>query len=190
MKPIIKILASTAVLTSALALSSVPALALTAQEEANKKVATEFMAALGSGDIQKAASYLDGNYIQHNPTVATGKQGFLDTFSRMGRPGGGAPGGAPPGGGAPGGAPPGGGARMGGGMGSPAFVVVQGDLVVMVNKRATPEPNDASKTYDAFSFDAFRVKGGKLVEHWDGATKSANGFGGGAPGGAPPGGTR
>ena len=34
-----------------------------------------------------------------------------------------------------------------------------------------PEPSNPAKTYDSFWFDMFRVKDGKLVEHWDNATK-------------------
>jgi len=30
---------------------------------------------------------------------------------------------------------------------------------------------DKSKTYDRYTFDTFRIKDKKIVEHWDGATK-------------------
>ena len=44
-------------------------------------------------------------------------------------------------------------------------------LVTYIFKRKTPDPNDKSKTYDRYVFDAFRIKDKKIVEHWDGAAK-------------------
>jgi predicted SnoaL-like aldol condensation-catalyzing enzyme len=52
------------------------------------------------------------------------------------------------------------------------FIVAEGDLVGVVWKRALPDP-DAPGTYDAFTFDVFRLRGGQLVEHWDNATKAS-----------------
>jgi predicted SnoaL-like aldol condensation-catalyzing enzyme len=34
------------------------------------------------------------------------------------------------------------------------------------------DPADPSKTYHYNSFDAFRIKDHKIVEHWDGAQKA------------------
>ena len=40
----------------------------------------------------------------------------------------------------------------------------------MILRRAdVPEPADASKNYEAFDFDLFRVRNGMIVEHWDAA---------------------
>ena len=43
--------------------------------------------------------------------------------------------------------------------------------MTLVWKRNLPEPTDKAKSYEAFWFDVKRVKDGKLVEHWDNATK-------------------
>jgi predicted SnoaL-like aldol condensation-catalyzing enzyme len=51
------------------------------------------------------------------------------------------------------------------------FIVAEGDLVGVVWKRARPDP-DAPETYDAYTFDVFRLRGGEIVEHWDNATKA------------------
>lgn len=40
-------------------------------------------------------------------------------------------------------------------------------------RRPRPEPADATKTYDSYWFDLFRVRDGKIVEHWDSALKPA-----------------
>ena len=53
----------------------------------------------------------------------------------------------------------------------PALVTAEADLVTYVFKQTAPDPQDKSKTYERFSFDTFRIKNGKIVEHWDGATR-------------------
>jgi len=53
----------------------------------------------------------------------------------------------------------------------PALIIAEGDLVTYIFKRVVADPQDKSKSYERFSFDTFRVKDRKIVEHWDGATK-------------------
>ena len=53
----------------------------------------------------------------------------------------------------------------------PALITAEGDLVTYIFKQVVVDPKDKSKTYERFSFDTFRVKGGKIVEHWDGASR-------------------
>jgi hypothetical protein len=57
----------------------------------------------------------------------------------------------------------------------PVLVVTEGDIVMLMFKRATPEPGGPGKTYDSFWFDAYRVAGDKIAEHWDPLTKPAVG---------------
>ncbi len=47
--------------------------------------------------------------------------------------------------------------------------MAEGDLVTIVWEQKRPDPNDKSKAYFSYAFDTFRVKDGKLAEHWDGA---------------------
>ena len=51
----------------------------------------------------------------------------------------------------------------------PDMIIAEGDLVQWIFKRQTKDPKDPSKTYESFWYDTFRVKDGKLVEHWDSA---------------------
>jgi predicted SnoaL-like aldol condensation-catalyzing enzyme len=98
-----------------------------------------------------ASKYLAEGYIQHNPTVAGGLKGFQDFFGKMWT------------------APKPVQASL---QSPPVETVSEGGIVVMIFKRPKPEPGAAGKTYDSFWFDAYRVQGGKIVEHWDAATKA------------------
>jgi hypothetical protein len=50
----------------------------------------------------------------------------------------------------------------------PILVMAEGDLVTALYKGVLPDPDDKSKTYEAFTFETVRVKDGKFTEHWDG----------------------
>lgn len=55
----------------------------------------------------------------------------------------------------------------------PELILAEGDLVVMAICFPQPEPDDPSRTYPFFVFDAFRVRDGLLSEHWSGINKIA-----------------
>lgn len=55
----------------------------------------------------------------------------------------------------------------------PALLVAQGDMVVIAGEFPQPEPEDPTRTYPFFVFDAYRVRDGKLAEHWSGINKIA-----------------
>lgn len=50
-------------------------------------------------------------------------------------------------------------------------IVAERDLVILSFVREYPEPQDATRKYTTTWFDMFRLEGGKIVEHWDGAMK-------------------
>jgi predicted SnoaL-like aldol condensation-catalyzing enzyme len=52
-------------------------------------------------------------------------------------------------------------------------VTAECDIVTVVHRSFRHDPTGESKFYQAFTFDTFRVKNGKLAEHWDGASLSA-----------------
>ena len=136
-----------------------------AQLEANKKVAMEFF----RPGVDRVA-LADPTYKQHNPAfVKGGREANLSDYeyfkSRFGGPtrGGG----------------PGAGAGAGRGavdapqppQGNPLEIVMaECDLVAIIHKNFRQDPTAAAGTfYEVFTFDTFRVRNGKLVEHWDGA---------------------
>ncbi|WP_430965866.1 nuclear transport factor 2 family protein [Spongiimicrobium sp. 2-473A-2-J] len=106
--------------------------------EKNKENAIAFYKMAYEGNPKEAiAKYVGEEYIQHNPDVADGIQGFIDYFERMQRE-------YPD--------------------KSIAFVrcIAEGDLVALHTHQIWPG-NDEYITMDFFRFD----ENGKICEHWD-----------------------
>jgi predicted SnoaL-like aldol condensation-catalyzing enzyme len=134
-----------------------------AQLETNKRVAMEFFRTTGADRVALA----DPSYKQHNPAFkkraednkVSDYEEFRTTFlgQAAGRGAGGA--GRGPAAGPP---PP---------QGNPfEIVVAECDLVTAIHKNFRQDPTAPPGTfYEVFTFDTFRVRNGKLVEHWDGA---------------------
>lgn len=131
-----------------------------AQLEANKKVALEFFRP-GADRLALA----DPTYKQHNPAFkkraednkVSDYEEFKAAFANPPQRGAG-PGRGP----AAGPTPP---------QGNPLEVVTaECDIVSVIHKNFRQDPTaEPGKFYEVFTFDSFRVKNGKLVEHWDGA---------------------
>lgn len=136
-----------------------------AELAANKKVALAFF--ITQGDARVALA--DPSYKQHNPAFVKGAQQaklgdydyFKSRFGGAGRQGGG-----------------GGGARQGGAPAGPQppagnpfeVVTAECDIVTIVHKVYAQDPTlPPGNFYERFTFDTFRVRNGKLVEHWDAA---------------------
>jgi predicted SnoaL-like aldol condensation-catalyzing enzyme len=50
------------------------------------------------------------------------------------------------------------------------IVAAECDIVTVIHKNNRQDPTAApGRFYEVFTFDTFRVRNGKLVEHWDGA---------------------
>jgi len=149
-----------------------------AQLEANKRVVIAFFRTSGADRVALA----DPSYIQHNPAFKkraedekiSDYEEFKKTFLAAGGGGGRGPAAGPP--------PP---------QGNPLEVVTaECDIVTVIHKAYRQDPTaDPGKFYEVFTFDTFRVKDGKLVEHWDGAVINPQGPQGppGPPAGAPTG---
>ena len=140
------------------------------QMEATKKAALDFAFLTGEAKVALA----DPSYIQHQPVQHKRAQAegisdyeiFKRTFlSQAAAPA--APAGANTGAGAgarPAGPQPPAGNRA-------EIVLVQCDIVAVIHKVNLQDPTAAPGTfYEAFTFDAYRVKNGKVTEHWDANT--------------------
>jgi predicted SnoaL-like aldol condensation-catalyzing enzyme len=132
-----------------------------AQLEAVKKVALDFAFLTGDAKIALA----DPSYRQHNPTQHKRAQdqgisdfeSFKKTFLAAAAPGGTGGGGAAA---STGPKPP---------EGNRAEIVLaQCDIVTVIHRIYRQDPTaQPGKFYEAFTFDSYRVKDGKVVEHWD-----------------------
>lgn len=110
--------------------------------EENKKNAIAFYRIAYEGDPEAAvAQYVDREYIQHNPDVADGLQGFIDYFKKM---------------------------QAEYPEKSIRFVrcIAEGDLVALHTHQTWPG-NDQFITMDFFRFN----EAGKICEHWDAIQK-------------------
>ena len=118
---------------------------------ANKRLVYDFYREVFEGGrMELAAKYLAEDYIQHNPNVPTGRQGFVDAFSRIAKRA----------------------DTIEPRMKAPVVsIVAEGDMVVISFVREYPDPKDSTQKYTTTWFDAFRIQGGKIVEHWDSALK-------------------
>jgi predicted SnoaL-like aldol condensation-catalyzing enzyme len=109
-----------------------------AQEEANRKLVLDFYdQVFVKHEVEKAAVVLADDYIQHNPLVPTGKAPFVNFFTGFFK--------ANP-----------------QAKGLTVRSATDGDLVFLHNHATTSE-NDRGRAI----VDIFRVKDGKIVEHWD-----------------------
>ena len=139
----------------------------TPQEEANVKLVADFYAALENanahGDKKQkirpiAEKYMQADYIQHMEAAkrfGQGREGFIRLLEQ-------APATAVP----PGGITP-----------PPAQVlslIGNGDIVIRVSSRTTLTAPGVEGNPN-YIFNMFRIKNGKLAEHWDAASGAAMG---------------
>ena len=120
------------------------------QQAANKRLVYDFWREVfEAANMDLAPRYMAEGYIQHNPRVPTGRQAFIDFFSKVRKP-----------------------APIEPRVKAPLVAILaDGDLVSMFFVREYPEPGDPSKKYTTTWFDMFRIVDGKIAEHWDPGTK-------------------
>src|SRR5262245_37095826 len=56
---------------------------------------------------------------------------------------------------------------------APLIGMAECDLVTAIYKGVLKDPDDPSRSYEAFAFETVRVKNGKFTEHWDQVTLAA-----------------
>jgi predicted SnoaL-like aldol condensation-catalyzing enzyme len=149
-----------AVLSMALAAAPAASQPLTADQQramlespdprlaANKKLVYDmYREVLQAGKWQRIPAYIGPEYKQHNPNVVDGTEA-LAAFIRGSRPE----------------------RPVEDSLGLPVVsIIAEGDFVVISFVR--PEKDAEGKPYLTTWFDMYRVRNGKLVEHWDPALK-------------------
>jgi predicted SnoaL-like aldol condensation-catalyzing enzyme len=123
----------------------------------NKKIVTDFYRLVFEPrNADLLGQYIAPDFVEHNPAVASGKLGgdraalvaFIKTLPKPGSD------------------------DIGSEMKRPpAYIVAEGDMVTFIFKEQVPDPKDKNRAYDRFSFDMFRIRNGKIIEHWDGTAK-------------------
>jgi predicted SnoaL-like aldol condensation-catalyzing enzyme len=106
---------------------------------------------INRADRDTVMKYIAEDYIQHNPNVAQGRDGVLELISIIKNT---PPGMVPP--------------------GKKTFkkALAQGDHVVIIWSQPQPDPHNPGQTYEGEAFDMFRLRDGKVVEHWDDTRKA------------------
>ncbi|CAN5696320.1 nuclear transport factor 2 family protein [soil metagenome] len=117
---------------------------------ANKKLVYDMWREfLEAGHLEVAEKYFTESYIQHNPNVASGRNGLVEAFKKFSKP-----------------QPIVDTIKSG-----VVAIVAEGDLVVLSFVNERPDPKDKNKKYTTTWFDMFRIENGKIAEHWDSAEK-------------------
>lgn len=121
------------------------------QLAANKKLVYDFWREVfEGGHMENIDQYVHESYIQHNPNVPTGRDAFVAFFSQVTDP-----------------------KPIADEILAPLVsIVAERDMVILSFARKYDEPNDPGQTYTTTWFDMFRIEDGRIIEHWDPATKN------------------
>lgn len=116
---------------------------------ANKKLVYDmWRTLLNAYQIDRAGEFIHEDYMQHNPMANTGLAGMQGFFRAMGRQPQPVPEAIPEG---------------------VVAILAEGDLVTIVFPRGGKD--SCGRDFTTTWFDMFRIQDGKIVEHWDPATR-------------------
>lgn len=124
---------------------------MTAQERKNLHFVLDWWReVIYAGHLELAPKYQAETYIQHNPSVPTGRAGFVAFFEKFSKPMNPIP------------------ATM---ANMPVVAGAKGDFVWLIFEQEKKYPKDPSKTYYDTSLEVLRLENGKVQEHWDSQMK-------------------
>lgn len=111
---------------------------------ANKRLVFDFWrTVVAARHAERAADYLAEDYVEHDPSVPTGRAGLLE---RVGR--------APP-------------SPVAESIPELVAIVAERDLVVLAFRRELFDLANEGQTYTTTWFEMFRVADGKIAERWN-----------------------
>ena len=125
---------------------------MTDQERANLALVLDWWRVLQSSHAELVPKFVAPDLVQHNPNVGQGAAAIQQLLS-----------GRTPVNPLPDALKP---------EQLPILALSQGDIVTLIWDRVAKDPADPSKAYHYNAFDAFRIKNGKVAEHWDAAMKN------------------
>jgi predicted SnoaL-like aldol condensation-catalyzing enzyme len=98
--------------------------------------------------VEVMTKFIGDDYIQHDPNATgNGRDNLIEHFRKV---------------------------PLGHGVPPPVVnVVVEGDLACVMMKRPMPDPAAPGQTYDWYILTVFRVRNGRLAEHWSAFQKMA-----------------
>lgn len=124
---------------------------LSKEEEKTLALGTEELKdMLQYGHLELADKTMDPGYIQHNPNVPQGRDGFKQFMSRI-----------------PGRRPEDAKPIQAEWLNPPVLTLVEGPYCLFMWDRKAKDPDDASREYTWNHFDVVRVENGFIKEHWD-----------------------
>ncbi len=111
----------------------------------NKKLVYDFSRIVLAGlHLDQVPQFMREDYIQHNPNVDTGMQGFLAYFSKLGGP-----------------------KPIPATVPGLVSIQAEGDFVTLSFVSKNADPAHPGSSYTTTWFDMFRIQDGKIAEHWD-----------------------
>ena len=115
-----------------------------AQLAANKRTVYDFWRyALVARNMDRAAELMHEDYIQHNPSIPTGRASFIGFFGQFPQQ------------------------EVQDTIDGLVAITAERDLVTMSFVRVCADPRNPGETYTTTWFDMFRVANGVITEHWD-----------------------
>ncbi len=121
------------------------------EEKETEALATEELKdMLQYGHLELADKTMDPGYIQHNPNVPQGRDGFKEFMSKI-----------------PGRRPEDAKPIKPEWLNPPVLTLIDGPYSVMMWDRMAKDPDDPSKMYKWNHYDVVRLENGHIKEHWD-----------------------
>jgi predicted SnoaL-like aldol condensation-catalyzing enzyme len=115
---------------------------------ANKKLAFDFWReVVQAHHVDRADAYLAEDFVDHDPTAVSGRDGFVATIGHR---------------------PP---APVKATIDELVSIVAERDTVVLAFRRELPDLEHEGQTYTTTWFDMLRIDRGRIAEHWDYGTK-------------------